>query len=70
MTDQETLGAIEEFVTDTMAEIVADRRYHYKPANVHINTPLAMEQLVMVTKVQMLQKLAELLDIDPPTGCA
>ncbi len=46
-----------------IARIDADERYHYPPALVQINAPLALEQVAMSAKVQA---LAWVLGIKPP----
>lgn len=44
-----------------IATIEADERYHYKPANVQVNAPLALEQIGMSSRMQVLKKVLELL---------
>ncbi len=45
--EEETISELEKFVENKMAEIEADERYHYEPANVFSNAPLALIQMQM-----------------------
>lgn len=58
MTDAEK---IREYVEAGIKRIEADERYHYEPANVVINAPLALEQLVMQTEMQVFKAVQKLL---------
>lgn len=49
-----------------LAEIDADERYHYSPATVFENAPLALIQTALETEAQA---LAWVLGISPPKQC-
>jgi len=55
------IGHCEEWVRAEIAEIDADERHHYKPADVRVNAPLALEQVGMSSRMQVLKKVLELL---------
>jgi len=48
--------ALRKFVDDEMTEIDKDERFHYKPATVFENAPLAMIQVAMETRMQLLKE--------------
>ena len=47
-----------------IAVIEADARYHYPPALVQVNAPLALEQMGMEVSMRVLKKVLELLGGD------
>lgn len=48
-----------EEIRKRIAKIEADERYHYPPADVEINAPLALIQLEMETTVAVLKWVLE-----------
>ena len=52
---------IAEFVEREIAAIEADVRYHYKPADVDVNAPLALVQVEMESKMVILKQIQGLL---------
>ena len=56
------LSKLREFVKIEMAKIEADERYHYKPALVQVNAPLALIQVEMGSRIAILRQIKELLD--------
>lgn len=44
----------EEQIRERLTQIDADERYHYEPANVEVNSPLALEQVAMKSEAQAL----------------
>ncbi len=55
------MSKLKEWVNKQIKEIDADERFHYKPANVIINAPLALIQVELDSKMQILKKVKELL---------
>ena len=45
--EEETISELEKFIEDEIARIEADERYHYEPADVFSNAPLALIQMRM-----------------------
>ena len=45
--EEETISELEKFVKGEIARIKADERYHYEPADVFSNAPLALIQMRM-----------------------
>jgi len=43
-----------EELKDAIESITSDERYHYSPAQVHINAPLALIQVAMKSRVDAL----------------
>jgi len=53
--------SIREFLESEKAKIEADERYHYEPAAYQINGPLALIQVSMEARMEIInQALAEL----------
>jgi hypothetical protein len=46
---------LKKVICAEIAKIKADKRYHYPPATIEINAPLALIQLEMETKVTILE---------------
>jgi hypothetical protein len=44
----------EQAIRDTIKTVVANERIHYKPANVLVNAPLALEQQALESKCRIL----------------
>ena len=59
--DYYRLKWITEFVEKEIAAIEADERYHYKPADVDVNAPLALVQVEMESKMVILKQIQGLL---------
>lgn len=59
--DYHHLKWIEDFVEKEIAIIEADVRYHYKPALVQVNAPLALIQVEMGSRMATLRQIQELL---------
>lgn len=51
-----------DWVDKEIAKINADERYHYKPALVQINAPLALEQTAMSAQMAVLVKVKSILE--------
>ena len=49
-----------EFVSSQIIEIEADPRYHYKPALVQVNAPLALIQVELGAKMNVLKKIQKM----------
>ena len=56
------LSKTREFIKDEIAKIEADERYHYKPALVEVNAPLALIQVEMGSRMQTLKEIEAILD--------
>ena len=54
------LAALKDAMTKARQEIESDERYHYEPALVEINAPLALIQTSMEAKIQLLNFLHKL----------
>lgn len=51
------MNNLKEFLLSEIAEVENDERYHYPPADVWINAPLALEQVALKTKIATLKKV-------------
>lgn len=54
--------AVVKVLRDAKAKIEADERYHYEPANVEVNAPLALIQTGMEMQVRLCDKALAALD--------
>ncbi len=50
---------LNQYVTQEMAKIDADERFHYPPASIFSNAPLALIQTDLKTRYQMLKEIKE-----------
>ena len=55
----ETVSELEKFVKGEIAEIEADERYHYEPADVFSNAPLALIQMQMDGSIHAYKSMLE-----------
>ena len=55
------LTSIKFYVTAGINTIDGDKRYHYKPARVEVNAPLALEQMAMHARMRTLKELETML---------
>jgi len=46
-----------QYIDKRIKEIDDDERYHYKPASIKINAPLALMQMEMVTEMDVLKTI-------------
>lgn len=51
-----------KFIDKGIKEIEDDARFHYKPALIEINAPLALIQLEMETKIVLLKQIKIILN--------
>lgn len=57
--EEETISELEKFVKGEIAEIEADERYHYEPADVFSNAPLALIQMRMDGSIHAYKSMLE-----------
>lgn len=57
--EEETISELEKFVKGEIAEIEADERYHYEPADVFSNAPLALIQMQMDGSIHAYKSMLE-----------
>lgn len=57
MTPEQTITLLQNFVDTELAAINADERFHYKPALVEVNAPLALIQVGLKARYQVLSKV-------------
>ena len=56
------MSKLEEWIDEQIKEVEEDERFHYKPANVIINAPLALIQVGLDSQMRVLKKVKELLN--------
>lgn len=59
---------LREWITAERKKILDDERYHYKPALVHVNAPLALIQVEMKARKQTLDEAEQILRRVIPDG--
>jgi len=57
-----------EWVRSEIAVIEADERFHYKPALVQINTPLALIRVERKARMWTLKEVERRLNVEASTG--
>lgn len=60
--DKPTISKVRVWALEHMADIDRDARYHYPPAKVQVNAPLALEQVNMTAKMGILRELMGFLE--------
>ena len=55
------MDKLKEWVDEQIKEIDKDERFHYKPADVFSNAPLALIQVSLTSRMQILKKVKEML---------
>jgi len=56
-------GGLKKFIEDEIKKIDGDERYHYKPATIFANAPLALIQATMETRMQLLEEIKSRLPV-------
>ena len=62
MTAQEKLDEISKYTYGIIQEVENDERYHYKPASIDINAPLALMQVVLETQIDIAKKIKAIIN--------
>jgi len=60
-TDAERVRSVRGWARVEITEVEADPRFHYKPADVHINAPLALEQVALKVRHRCAQQVLRFL---------